>query len=254
MDLSAYYPILVIIGVLVLVILLFVLVIAGAFFIGKRKYNRDHGIVKEKKSDEKKENEPVEQKTVNTVSKEEENTVKTEVAEEKTQEIIEGPIIIVDENKIEDDEIIELNPQEKEEINSPSSGEWDDEDLELFEARTYSFDEKTQSGYVQEVNKNAPPVATESDVTAREGHGQSHDPSEDEGVQVFETTENEKTELRETKTPDESRKSNSKYAYFDAVMEKEKTENAYKGWQSSEKKAPPLKKETDYIELDLKDK
>ena len=297
MDLSAYYPILIVFGVLLLILLL----IFGAFYIGKRKYNRKNGIVKETKMKERK----TKEKKVKVKNKkssirlsekdaaaaaafsksnsdefenddeydEAVNTLKAESFKGKEKEVIQGPIIVVDENKAAD-EVVEWKPPaddkiivaEKEEAIAaePSADGWNDEDLELFEARAYSFDEENQAGYIKEEKPAArePEPPSEPVPVFRERREQTHDPADDEGVQVFETFEKPepKTESKaEPVVKEEPKISNSKYAYFDAVMENEKNSAPEKEWQ------PPVKKEESassekskktgmqYIELDLED-
>ena len=296
MELTAYYPILAVFGVLLLILI----IIIGAFFFGKRKYNKQNGIVKEKKAKERKttENKTKEKKSKSSIRlsekdaaaaaafnksdpdgydddeyKEAVDTLKAESLRNKDQEVIQGPIIVVDENKVKDD-VVEWKPPaddkiivaEKEEatIAEPAADGWNDEDLELFEARTYSFDEENQAGYVREGKPAArePETPSEPVPVFRERREQAHDPADDEGVQVFETFEKpeQKTESKaEPEVKDGPKISNSKYAYFDAVMENEKGSAPEKEWQppvkKEEKASPEKPKKTgmQYIELDLED-
>ena len=300
MDLSTYYPILIVFGVLLLILL----VIIGAFFVGKRKYNKQNGIVKEKKMKERKttEKKAKENKTKSSIRlsekdaaaaaafsksnsdefedddeyKEAVSTLKAESFRNAEKEVIEGPIIVVDENKVQE-EVVEWKPpaddkiivaeHEKAIAAEPAAEGWNDEDLELFEARAYSFDEENQAGYIREEKPTAgkSEIPSEPVPTFREHREQVHDPADDEGVQVFETFEREKSEQKqESKTGKEELKedpkiSNSKYAYFDSVMEKDKSSAPDKEWQPPEKRADssssekPKKKGMQYIELDLED-
>jgi len=315
MALSDYYTILIVLGVL----LLFLLVIFGAFFIGKRKYNKENGIVKEKKVREKtgRETKTKTKRTKSSIKLSEKDAAAAAVfnkdsADGSDQEIEEdddyleavnafnadyaknkreggipnsnqsvgrSPIIVADEGRTRED-FIEWKPSAEERkvvrevppVAAPVADEWNDEDLELFEARAYSFDEETQAGYVKK-ERSAPreaprttPQEYEEPITpvpAFRGHReQIHDPADDEGVQVFETFEREKPEPQpepkfESKSaPPEPPKSNSKYAYFDSVMEKDKAENAPREWQPPEKRKskPSEKAGMQYIELDLGDK
>ncbi|MCL2549986.1 MAG: hypothetical protein FWE78_03500, partial [Methanimicrococcus sp.] len=143
----------------------------------------------------------------------------------------------------------------------PSENEWNDEDLELFEARSYAFDEETQSGYMKEKEQKTD-CGEQADLAFvyRERREQNRDPADDEGVQVFETFE------KETPPPapaEEPEKNNSKYAYFDSVMEKDKAQNEKTEWKpprnndetSAEDKSEGRPKKTmQYIELDLDEK
>jgi len=337
MDLSAHYPILIVIGVL----LLFMLIVFGAFSIGKRKYNREHGIVKERKTRERPVREksvrerpirekPIKEKevkqkrskkssirlsekdmaaeaafnkgfygesesddeyedAVNTLKAEsvKNTTRETKERETKEREVIRGPIFFVDEHKATD-EVIEWKPPTEDkkvvgktaarsesqpsDIAAPSAGEWNDEDLELFEARAYSFDEKTQSGYIREEKREEKPAAaapvTSHDAVPvfRERREQIHDPAADEGVQVFETSEPKKPEqkpeymMKKEEPKAEPKVSNSKYAYLDAVIEKDKTSAPPQEWQPPGKRTEsasfsekPKKTSMQYIELDLED-
>lgn len=291
MDLTAYYPVFAVFGV----ILLFIIVIAAAFILGKRKYNADRSIVKEKKVKEKKVREKKNKSAVKISEKDaaaaaafnksreadddEEyekavSTLKEESAKNKKQEIIEEPVIIVDEKKtIPEEEVIEWKPPVEEKKTAfepevpiaaapekPAGDEWNDEDLELFEARTYAFDEETQSGYMKDETAEPPePVKTpeEPAFVYRERREQNYDPTDDEGVQIIET---EKKDEPAPAPAEEPKKSNSKYAYFDSVMEKEKAQSNTE-WQPPEKKSEPTpteqksenkpKKTMQYIELDL---
>ena len=291
MDLTAYYPVFAVLGV----ILLFIIVIAAAFILGKRKYNADHGIVKEKKVKEKKAGEKKTKSAVKLSEKDaaaaaafyksreadddEEyekavSTLKEESAKNKKQEIIQGPVIVVDEKKtIPEEEVIEWKPPVEEKKTAaepgvliaaapekPAGDEWNDEDLELFEARTYAFDEETQSGYMKDETAEPPePVEApeEPAFVYRERREKNYDPADDEGVQIIET---EKKEEPTPASAEEQKKSNSKYAYFDSVMEKEKSQNSTE-WQPPQKKSEPApaeqksenkpKKTMQYIELDL---
>ena len=313
MALSDYYTILIVIGVL----LLFLLVIFGAFFFGKRKYNRENGIVKEKKVREKtgrdakvktkrtKSSIKLSEKdasaaavfnkdstddsyqeleedddyleAVNAFNADYAKNKKASAASGSNRPVAQGPIIVVNEEKAEEG-FIEWKPiveerkivKEAPPVAAPAADEWNDEDLELFEARAYSFDEETQAGYVKK-ERSAPREAPRAEIREYEdkpvapfrGHReQIHDPADDEGVQVFETFEREKPEPQpepkfESKSaPSEPPKSNSKYAYFDSVMEKDKAENAPREWQPPEKRKskPSEKAGMQYIELDLDDK
>lgn len=317
MDLTAYYPVLIVLGI----VFLFIIVIVGAFLVGKRKYNAANGVVKEKKVKEKKikEKKTGEKKSKADIklsekdaaaiaafekSRKEENdddreyekavnTLKNESL--KNKQVIEGPVIVVNENKPkEKEEIIEWKPpaEEKEDTTEkdktaayaatdaaskeqaaaipekPAGNEWNDEDLELFEARTYSFDEETQSGYMKKVKEQKPAdteIPAETSYVYRERREQIHDPANDEGVQVFETFEKNETAPTPAPAPAEEPKiSNSKYAYFDSVMEKEKGQKGSAEWQPPQKKGETApteeksenksKKAMQYIELDLDNK
>ncbi|MCL2863182.1 MAG: hypothetical protein FWE54_03715 [Methanimicrococcus sp.] len=320
MDLTALYPVLIILGF----ILLFIIVVIGAFLIGKQKYNANNGIVNEKKvKEEKVKEEKVKEKKSNSDIKLSEkdaaaiaafnksgkegtddgneyerdvSTLKEEAARNK--KVIEGPVIIVNDNeqneqsepakKAEVEEIIEWKPPAEEnnsaaesntaesnaaESNTaaipdkPAGDEWNDEDLELFEARTYAFDEETQSGYMKEREQKKDGADEEAEMAFvhRERREQIHDPADDEGVQVFETFEKDKpAETPSKAAQEEAKRNNSKYAYFDSVMEKEQTEKESTDWQPPQKRdesAPAEgkseskpKKSMQYIELDLEDK
>jgi len=292
MDLTAYYPVLIIVGVL----LLFIVVIVGAFLVGKRKYNADHGIVKEKKVKEKKGKDKKAETDVklsekdaaavaafnksrgegtedNKESEKEVKPLKEEAARNK--KVIEGPIIIVDENEPAEEEIIEWKPPAEENKNAveneepaavvipekPAGNEWDDEDLELFEARTYAFDEETQSGYMKERERKTESEEEDLSFVYRERREQNRDPADDEGVQVFETFEKEEPAPPKAEEP---KINNSKYAYFDSVMEKDKAQNEKTEWQpprnreetpaAEDKSEGKPKKSMQYIELDLDEK
>jgi len=293
MDLTAYYPVLIIVGV----ILLFIVVIVGAFLIGKRKYNADHGIVKEKKVKEKKTGEENPETDIKFSEKDaaaiaafnksrgeeinddekyekEINTLKEETS--KNKKVIEGPIIIVDENETAaEEEVIEWKPPAEDVKNTaeneestaagvpekPAGNEWNDEDLELFEARTYAFDEETQSGYMKEKERKTESEEEDLSFVYRERREQIRNPADDEGVQVFETFEKEEPAPPKAEEP---KINNSKYAYFDSVMEKDKVQNERTEWQPpqnrnetaavEEKPEGKPKKSMQYIELDLDEK
>ena len=302
MDLTAYYPVLIIVGVL----LLFIVVIVGAFLVGKRKYNADHGIVKEKKVKEKKVKEKKEKKAGKEKSEtdiklsekdaaavaafnksqgegaDDDEEYETEVKALKEEaarnkKVIEGPIIIVDEKEPAEEEVIEWKPPAEEKKNAataenmeqaaavipekPSGNEWDDEDLELFEARTYAFDEETQSGYMKEKEQKTDSEEEDLSFVYRERREQTRNPADDEGVQVFETFEKEEPAPPKAEEP---KINNSKYAYFDSVMEKDKAQNERAEWQPPQKRDGPSaaedkseekpKKTMQYIELDLDEK
>ncbi|WNY23130.1 hypothetical protein MmiHf6_04320 [Methanimicrococcus hongohii] len=298
----------------ILFILLVIIVAVVSLFIGKRKFNKDNGIVKEKKVKEpkppkegkklkrKEETAPASFKDEFDSDEDYDNAVeslKSAPAAKPKQKIVEGPVIVVDENKVNEEEVIEWKPptEEKKAVNEaaaaatpasaapaaaaaavaaaplaePSEDEWNDEDLELFEARAYSFDEETQSGYVSDkpVAKDETPVEApvETVYAFREKKEPTRNPEDDEGVQVFETKD-EKPEPVVPKAKEE-KVSNSKYAYFDSVMEKEKAEAPKETeWQPpQERSAPapssdapaesaPTKKKSgmQYIELDLDEK
>jgi hypothetical protein len=313
MALSDYYTILIVLGVL----LLFLLVIFGAFFLGKRKYNQENGIVKEKKVREKTDretkakpkksrsslklsekdaaaaavfnkdsndgsNQEIEedddyQEAVNAFNADYAKNKKESAASGSKQSVVQDPVIVIDEEEVEE-AFVEWKPvmgerkivKKEPPVAAPAADEWNDEDLELFEARAYSFDEETQAGYVKKERpapREAPRAETreyeDKPVAPFRGHReQIHDPADDEGVQVFETFEREKPEPQsepqsESKSiPSEPPKSNSKYAYFDSVMEKDKAENAPREWQPPEKRKskPSERAGMQYIELDLDDK
>jgi len=268
MDLTAYYPVFIVLGV----ILLFIVVPIGAFLIGKQKYNALHGIVKEKKVKEKKAGKEKSDSDIKLSEKDaaavaafnknrdketgdsdaydkEVNTLKEEASRDK--KVIKGPIIVVNENgatnepadeptneAVKDEEVVEWKPPAEEKKcvaeteaasaaaipEKPEGDEWNDEDLELFEARTYAFDEETQSGYMKDKEEQKTAASEETDMPFiyRERREQMRDPADDEGVQVFETLEKDQPAVEPVKTDsDESKKNNSKYAYFDSVMEKE---------------------------------
>ncbi|MDV0445017.1 hypothetical protein MmiAt1_05710 [Methanimicrococcus sp. At1] len=329
----------------ILFILLVIIVAVVSLLVGKRKYNKDNGIVKEKKVKEPK------QKTGKKLKRAEPETaarytdefdsdedydnavesLKAKPAAKPKQEVVEGPVIVVDENKVNEEEVIEWKPpaDDKKAVSEPtatesvpgesvqnsngeqvsdnassaadsensgnlsaagtgaavsaaaavlpdepSESDWNDEDLELFEARTYAFDEETQSGYMTDKteakDKKPEESPAESIYAFRERKEPSRNPADDEGVQII---EEEKPEPIKP-TPKEAPKvSNSKYAYFDAVMEKEKSENV-KAEEPEQKWQPPQQRSADapasgtsasetsskskksmqYIELDLDDK
>ena len=283
-----------------LFILLVVIVAVVCLLLGKRKYNQKHGIVKEKKVKELQK--PDEGKKLkhkeDTASKNELDTdedydnaiesLRAASAAKSEADAAEDS----DENKVGEDEVIEWKPAVEERsaapaeteapaavvaapLAEPSEDEWNDEDLELFEARAYSFDEETQSGYITDRTAAGTAAAAaheekpaedsaESIYAFRERKGQTRDPEEDEGVQVFETREERLAQDAQLKAEDEPQKvSSTKYAYFDSVMEKEKAEKPPQAeWQppqetseSASDTAPPKKKSSmQYIELDLDDK
>ncbi|MDR0768211.1 MAG: hypothetical protein LBE57_07320, partial [Methanosarcinales archaeon] len=214
----------------ILFILLVVIVAVVGLLIGKRKYNQEYGTVQEKKMKEpkppkegkklkrKEEDAPANFKDEFDTDEDYDGAIeslKAAPASKQRQEVVAGPIIVVDENKINEEEVIEWKPptEEKKTVSEaasaanapaavtaaslaePSEDEWNDEDLELFEARTYSFDEETQSGYIS----NKPPAAKEEKsaeaeetvYTFRERKEQSRNPADDEGVQIFETKDEE---------------------------------------------------------------
>lgn len=294
-------------------VLLIIVVAVVALLVGKRKYNQDHGIVKEKKVKAPKEPKKPKEKTGKKLRRAEETapasftdefdsdedydnaveSLKTAPAAKPAQKVVNGPVIVVDENKVNQEEVIEWKPptEEKKTVAEPvkptvepvvaaaavaavppaepSESDWNDEDLELFEARAYSFDEETQSGYVsdkpKETKDEKPAEAPAETVYAfREKKEPSRDPSDDEGVQVFETKDEKPEPAAKPTAKDESKVNNSKYAYFDSVMEKEKSVQETK-WQppqersapspsSSESETPKKKSGMQYIELDLDDK
>ena len=148
-------------------------------------------------------------------------------------------------------------------VPEPQEENWNDDDLELFEARAYSFDEETQSGYISEKSVNEAPVEIvepDKDIYAYRDRKPNYDPADDEGVQFLGTKEDERPVSAPEPVANEKR-INSKYAYFDSVMEKDKGSS---GWKPPEKRAPmpapePEKKKTkkqnmQYIELDLDEK
>lgn len=298
-------------------VLLVIVVAAISLLFGKRKYNKENGIVKEKKVKTPREKTGKKLKRAESAASaasaasfkdefdtddEYENAVeslKSEPAAKPKQNDVTGPVIVVDEKKVNEEEIIEWKPptEEKKIISEPepvvdttnefatpvaaaavsaaiippaepAETDWDDEDLELFEARTYSFDEETQSGIVTDkaaaVKEEKPAeVPPESIYAFREKKEPSRDPADDEGVQIFET----KDEKPMPVPKNDQKVNNSKYAYFDAVMEKEKM-GAKKEteWQPPEQRTAPIaptasdtapskpKKSMQYIELDLDDK
>lgn len=293
-------------------VLLIIIVAVVALLVGKRKYNQDNGIVKEKKVKAPKEPKKPKEKTGRKLRRAEETapasfadefdtdedydnavaSLKTAPAAKPSQKVVDGPVIVVDEKKVNPEEIIEWKPpaEDKKAVvepvqpaadpviaaaaaapappAEPSESDWNDEDLELFEARAYAFDEETQSGYVSDKPKETKPekpveAPAETVYAFRERKEPTRDPSDDEGVQVFETKE-EKPDPAPAKptAKDESKVSNSKYAYFDSVMEKEKSVQETKWQPPQERAAPaPLESETpkkksgmQYIELDLEDK
>ncbi|MDL2260909.1 hypothetical protein LJC08_01490 [Methanimicrococcus sp. OttesenSCG-928-J09] len=341
-------------------ILLVIIVAVVSLLIGKRKYNQEHGIVKEKKVKApkvKKENTGKKLKRAESAStpssfKDEFDTddeydnavesLKTAPAAKPKQRVVEGPVIVVDEKKVNEEEIIEWKPptedkkvisEQKSAVNEtdnsasaatastatastatassaaaaastaataapvaaaaplaePSESNWDDEDLELFEARSYSFDEETQSGIVTDKSAAAAVAAKEEKPAEvppetmyafREKKEPSRNPEDDEGVQIFETKDEKPEPAPKIVPKEEPKVSNSKYAYFDAVMEKEKMETKKETeWQPPEQRTAPAtppasaasdsaasaasastsatpkpKKSMQYIELDLDDK
>ncbi|MDR2944519.1 MAG: hypothetical protein LBU81_05490 [Methanosarcinales archaeon] len=325
--------------VYVILFIVLVIIVAVVFLlIGKRKYNQDHGIIKEKKVRAPKEPKKLKQKTGRKVkyaddavpagftgdfSSEEEDDgeadfLKPSPAAKPSQKTVSGQAAAVGEKNAAPEKIIEWKPpaEDKKAVvessqsapdsmiyaappaataspasapsaaaspvavssaaapsavppSEPPESGWNDEDLELFEARAYSFDEETQSGYISdkppEINAEKQTEVSENAVYPfRERKGPSRDPSEDEGVQVFETKD-EKPESASVKpVAKEEKVNNSKYAYFDSVMEREKSREEAK-WQppqertvseSSDSKTPDSKKKSgmQYIELDLNDK
>ncbi len=292
-------------------VLLVIIVAVVALLVGKRKYNQDNGIVKEKKVKAPKEPKKPKEKTGRKLRRAEETapasftdefdsdedydsaveSLKTAPAAKPAQKVVNGPVIVVDENKVNQEEVIEWKPptEEKKAVAEPvkpaaepvvaaapavtappaepSENDWNDEDLELFEARAYSFDEETQSGYIsdkpKEVKEEKPSDASAEPVYAfRERKESTRDPADDEGVQIFETKD-EKPEPAVSKptAKDEPKVNNSKYAYFDSVMEKEKTQETK--WQPPQERSAPAPSESEttkkksgmqYIELDLDDK
>jgi hypothetical protein len=314
---------------LIAFILLVIIVAVVSLLVGKRKYNKANGKTPEKKvktakpksgkklrktdppihiSEEYNNGNINENAAQNSSFRDEldsdedyDNAVaslKSASTEKTSQTVVSGPVIVVDEKKINEEQIIEWKPptEEKKEIKSenvaaaaavtaaasaetkdetpiivapvpaPSENDWNDDDLELFEARAYSFDEETQSGYVA---GNAAPNAEETKeaevdetIYAFRERKSTRDPSEDEGVQFLETVEEKPEKVSEPVAKE--RKTNSKYAYFDAVMEKEKSSPA-EDWKPPEKKEPapaaepptekkPKKSGMQYIELDLDEK
>lgn len=289
-----------------------ILVIFAAVFgllIGKHKFNKNHNIGKEKKiktvksESEKKtrhsENAVAASSFSDEIETEEDygravKSLKEEKAGKTSQKIIEGPVIIIDENKVNNEEVIEWkppaedkletkpeikgdeNPASKEAISthtvvssdiSLSEEEWNDEDLEIFEARAYSFEEEKNGSPNTPASQNQDVVLEETD-TFRARKEQIYNSADDEGVQVFETKE-EKPEP-EPFPKEEVKVSTSKYAYFDSVMENEKTAAPVKTESSAlleRKESEPLleRKESDsvpaskkksgmqYIELELDD-
>ncbi|MBZ3935948.1 hypothetical protein [Methanimicrococcus blatticola] len=295
----------------ILFILLVIIVAAVSLFIGKRKYNQDNGIVKEKKVKAPKEPKKSREKTGKKLKRAEETapasftdefdsdedydnaveSLRAAPISKPSQKVVDGPVIVVDENKVNPEEVIEWKPPTEDKkvieaapdvnepvpapvvvapLDEPSESDWNDEDLELFEARAYSFDEETQSGYVSEktpdkVDEKPIEAPAETVYAFREKKEPSRDPSEDEGVQVFETKD-EKPEPVPVKpiAKEEPKVNNSKYAYFDSVMEKEKSQEQWQPPQErsapasasspSESGAPKKKSGMQYIELDLDDK
>ncbi|WP_316560055.1 hypothetical protein [Methanimicrococcus stummii] len=297
----------------ILFILLVIIVAVVSLLIGKRKYNKDNGIVKEKKVKEPKQKKAKEGKKLKRAEEsapakftdefdsdeDYDNAVESLKSESgKPKQKVDGPVIVVDENKVNEEEVIEWKPPSDDKavvdaapesdasvtdtaaqnsavaataaaapLAAPSEENWDDDDLELFEARAYSFDEETQSGYVsgKPSDADAEPVIeapVETPYAFRERKESSRDPADDEGVQVFENTD-EKPEPAAPKAKDE-KANNTKYAYFDAVMEKEKSEVKETEWQPPQARSKPEsslaetsnkpKKSMQYIELDLDDK
>lgn len=332
-------------------ILLVILVAVVSLLIGKRKYNKEHGIVKEKKVKaprEKKEKPAKKLKRAESAAtassfkdefdsdEEYEDAVeslKTAPAAKPKQRVVEGPVIVVDEKKVNEEEVIEWKPptedkksvaepetvpvKEADPMNAtastataasvtpdtasaasatpvfvaapvppaePSENNWNDDDLELFEARAYSFDEETQSGFMTDktaavaataaVEEKPAEVPPENIYAFREKKEPSRNPEDDEGVQIFETKDEKPEPAPKIAPKDEPKVSNSKYAYFDAVMEKEKMEKETE-WQPPEQRTAPAasaapttsnqgtsatsatpkpKKSMQYIELDLDDK
>ena len=140
--------------------------------------------------------------------------------------------------------------QEKDDIQERTlNDEWTDDDLEIFEARTYSFDKEENAA---DDTFEAGTFFTNRDRVPK------RDPSEDEGVQVIETNDfKRREELPPVEPP---KQSNSKYSYFDSIVEKDLYESAKQEQLRSDdavvyetnrtKKNPSMQ----YIELDLNEK
>ena len=257
-------------------ILLIVLVAAAALLIGKQKYKKAHPAEKKAKTTPSEpENRNLSAGTPVTADETRDKTAETDPAEvpNSTQEVIEGPFIIVDEEKVAEwrppsekriGELAEEQEQsEKQEScqnaqaaeQAAANDEWTDDDLEIFEARAYAFsaDEETPA---EAASEPADDKDTDYLFFTRE-HETVHDPAEDEGVEVLEVKD---LPQKENTVPAEPKHANSKYAYFDSVMDKEKSENEKTGQcqaddaviygtkpEDKSKKNPSMQ----YIELDL---
>lgn len=322
-DIPIYvYPILFVVFVILIAVL--------GLFLGKRKYNQENGIVKEKKVKEPKppkagkklkraDDAAAAASYTDEFDSEDDydNAVEALKSEQggRSKAESEPEFVAASKPKVQEEEIIEWKPpaEEKKTVaaaaapaassaagtdsvaeelrdgeitaavaaapiaaavqEEPREGDWNDEDLELFEARAYSFDEETQSGYIsdkptaakEEKQAEAP---VENMSAFRERKEPSRNPSEDEGVQVFETKGEPKTVTLKQPTKEE-KANNTKYAYFDSVMEKEKSaapaETEWKPPQERAASAPSdaapsntaaskKKSGMQYIELDLDDK
>ena len=295
-------------------ILIVILVAVVSLLVGKRKYNKMNGVApvkkekvskpkgkKLKKSDaaapihvpETYRNDHKDELDSDEEYEKAVESLRAKPAGNPNSAVVAGPVIVVDEKKVNEEPIIEWKPpvEEKKEVTeiqpkavpvaaavptpaavpAPQESDWNDDDLELFEARAYSFDEETQSGYTAEfvadkpTAKEAPVEVADENIYAFRERKQVRDPSDDEGVQFLETEEAKP--VSEPEPAVKEKKTSSKYAYFDSVMEKDKGSSGE--WKPPEKKAetitsaPAAEKPSEnktkkagmqYIELDLDEK
>jgi hypothetical protein len=257
-------------------IILAILVAAAGLLLGRQKY--EERLIDEENAREDRSKQNIKTFKTEKPQHEDAGTKKEKhAAPNSTQEVIEGPVIIVDEEKVvewkppaekkigestaeheegkKENHMQETSKSSLFEERTLSKDEWTDDDLEIFESRTYAFDSDDEEADC--TISATEPLYTSRDRTAK------RDPSDDEGVQVFDTNDFKGKDFKKghAKAPAEPQKQwHPKYAFIDSVIEKEKFGNSQQGQQQDDdaviyekRQANKAKKNSSiqYIELDI---